>query len=524
MLRTRAALASLFLTVSACGGGGGTTAEAPPPVAGSPVPSPSPSPPPAPAPTPTPAPAPAPTPAPTPSPPLFGTTFVLDGVRYSADPVFREVITGFGWPAYGSGVTDGEGNGARVWYGADSCLTFRFAGIGALDRRGGTSTTIDSFPHVPVITAPGTFDAFLPRMRGFSNPIQALPDPAYDRRSDIKSFLWGVRLKADGTVYRDSRGHYVFVMRFEDGTTLANGWDPATNAPSTTLTSGDLDLITGAQPVTNSLRSHVNAAPANSHFCRWRESTSQTLQPRCIETAVTAGAITGTRKLCYDRGMLQGAYTLTGSDGRVRESGFFEDNRPIGSWGFFSDAATMAVAGTFNNSGMATGEWVYHDTAGRPVRKVPFNGVYTPSGRTPLLRTLEGSYTEIYTSGPNAYQTGSLVKGQKSGPWSTYAPTTLTSNDGTMIVREEVWDPATLVRTGTFCYATGDCVPTSTSQLRSLRTYNWVRTCPYTFPWMEETRYGTDGRPTGSTCYRITGTPKSSTVSALPSCPTVSCQ
>lgn len=258
--------------------------------------------------------------------------------------------------------------------------------------------------------------------------------------------------------------------------------------------------------------------------CTGKFLTAETLQPRCIETAVTAGAITGTRKLCYDRGMLQGTYTLTGSDGRVRESGFFEDNRPVGSWGFFSDAATMAVAGTCNNSGMATGEWVYHDTAGRPMRKVPFNGVYTPSGRTPLLRTLEGSYTEIYTSGPNAYQTGSLVKGQKSGPWSTYAPTTLASNDGTMIVREELWDPTTLVRTGTFCHSTGDCVPTSTSQLRSLRTYNWVRTCPYTFPWMEETRYGTDGRPTGSTCYRITGTPKSSTVSALPSCPTVSCQ
>ena len=467
---------------------------------------------------------PGPAPAPSPSPSIVFNPFTVGGFTYSADPVFRGTITGFGWGPAGFGVSDGEAGPARVWYGTQNCATFRVDGTGVLDLKGGSATTIDSFPHVSLLS-PGSVDALPPSMRGFSRPIQQHLDPAYDRRSELKPFRWGVRMRADGRVHTDSRGHYLVVMRFDDGSTMANGWDPVSNAPSSSLSSGDTNLITGEQTFFNAFRAHVNAPPANSHFCRWRERTSIQLQPRCIDTPnVTAGDVSGaTRRLCYDRGMLQGEYQLTAADGRMRESGFFEDNRPVDGWGFWWASGSQRASGDFTKSGVPTGEWTFRDASGRVTSKVPFTGVYGTLSSTAMLRVLDGVYTEYSYGTSRVYESGRVLSGHKDGPWKTDDSTTLPSNDGTMITSESLWDAGSLTPAGTFC-VNKDCVTRSTPRLLQIRTYKWVNTCPYPHPWMQEVRYGADGRATGKTCYRIDGTPKSSTVTALPSCPTVSCQ
>src|SRR5690606_31899743 len=178
-----------------------------------------------------------------------GPTFVLNGVTYSSSPVADETITGFAYPLTGMGISDGEVAGARVWYGANSCISFRTAGTGVQDMKGGTSTTIDSFPWKKLEFVPGTKNVGTAKMRGFNYPIQYVMDPDYDRRSELRQFQWGVRLNDDGSVYVTSDGYYDFALKFADGSTMHGLWDPSINAPA------DKFLISiGWDQVNNGLR------------------------------------------------------------------------------------------------------------------------------------------------------------------------------------------------------------------------------------------------------------------------------
>jgi hypothetical protein len=405
-----------------------------------------------------------------------------------------------------------------VWYGANSCATFRRDGSGVQDLKGGSSTTIDSFPWKAVSFAPGSESVAVPRMRGYSYPLVSVLDPAYQRRAELKAFQWGVRLKADGSVHTDSRGHYEFALRFADGSVQRNGWNPVTRAPSTELMSGDGNLITGEQAFNNVLRDHVNTPPSTGHFCTFREATSMQLEPRCVETPYTNGAVTGTRRLCYLAGMLNGAYSVTRSDGRALESGQFTSNRPSGGWTQYRDDGTRLVSGSFNTDGLQFGEWLHYDTSDRLSARVPFVGVVTPSGRGTYHRVLDGTLSSYSTAVRAVEITGRVLEGKRADWWKTYEQTTDAGTNGQRLYQEHQYDATTQQTTGSFCYGSGDCVPTTQSWLKTLRTYVW-QACGVAYPYMREVRYNTNGSPAGTSCFRINGTSASFTTEAMTFCP-----
>lgn len=425
----------------------------------------------------------------------YGDSFVVDGITYHTGPVLLEQITGFAWPiAGGMGINDGEAGGARVWYGTNSCMTFRIDGSGVQDMKGGTTTTIDSFPWLDLRFEPGTWSAAFPTMRGFARPIRGILDPSYDRRSELRSFRWGVRLNADGSVYRDVRGHYEFYLKFEDGSALRAAWDPAANGP--------------ASDYSNALRGFTNAVPT-SHFCYFREATSVQLEPYCPETPTT-NPVNGRRKLCYFKGQLNGEYQLWDQYDRTLEEGRFENNRPVGGWFFSRDDGTPYANGSFAENGLQTGEWTYYDANGSRSETVPFTGgtwLYEPWNA--YLRTVTGRYTKYENGLPS--QEGSLWEGHENGWWYSYR--------GSVRAEGREYDANTQIATGASTCYNNDCLKHTRSWLKTFQTYIWSA-CGVSTPWVREVRYNYDGSPAATTCYQLNGTPQEPEIGAeLPHCP-----
>jgi len=441
--------------------------------------------------------------------PLIEGAFEVDGFTYTPKPVFDAVVTGFGYPAAGAGISDGEASGAHVWYGSDSCVSFRHGGSGVRDMKGGTSTTITSFPHIDVDIATGTESSQMATMRGYSGLLDSVLDPQYVRRDELRTFQWGVRVKADGTVHRDSNGMYEFVMKFEDGSVQRAAWDPTTNAPSTKFMDGDMDLITGEDTYTNLLKGYSTDLPPKGHFCMFREQTSVQLAPRCVEEQVTS-FISGTRTLCYSSGMLQGDYTFKSPTGTLLETGKFENNRPAQTWTFYRDDGTLSAQGGFDAStGTLTGEWKYFNTAGQLYQVRNYSGTLTPASNGEFTTVLDGAWAD-YNPGSSvnslAEQTGQIVDGERDGVWTTYQRTLDAGTDGKRIWVQEVYDAGTQLN--------------GTSLIKSRRTYHW-QSC--FGQYMKEAQYNFDGSFASESCSTLVGTSASFTLTPR-ACPTVSCQ
>lgn len=432
-----------------------------------------------------------------------GPTFVLDGVTYSSSPVADETITGFAYPLTGMGISDGEVAGARVWYGANSCISFRTAGTGVQDMKGGTSTTIDSFPWKKLEFAPGTKTVGTAKMRGFNYPIQYVVDPDYDRRSELREFQWGVRLNDDGSVYVTSDGYYDFALKFTDGSTMHGLWDPSINAPA------DKFLISiGWDQVNNGLRNFSNALPTTGHFCMFREVTSVTLEPRCVETPASPGD--RTRKLCYMNGMLNGDYRLTGPNGEPIEGGEFENNRPSGGWTVWQDDGSVWHSGSFSEEGAQSGAWEVQ--SGDTKITAPFSSALTATDRDTFTRYLDGSYLE-HVNGILRLE-GQLVKGYEDGWWNTY-------NSSGHLARADEYDAGTLITDGEICYSGGDCVETKHAWRKQSQIYTW-NSCFGSY--RTDVQWNFDGSFASETCYTLNGTPAEPSLGAVRVCPKVSCQ
>jgi len=419
----------------------------------------------------------------------YGDFFVVNGITYHTGPVLTEKITGFGWPLTGVSINDGEAAGGRVWYGTNSCMTFRIDGRGVQDMKGGTSTTIDSFPWVETQFKPGTKGVAIPQMRGFTYPVRSLPDPNYNRRSELRGFQWGVRINDDGSVHRDSNGYYEFYLKFDDGSVLRAAWDPATNGPASSFS--------------NALRGYVNTPPTQSHFCIFREATSQDLVTHCLTNTTTSNPTNGKRTLCYKAGYLNGEYRLEDQYGNTLEEGQFENNRPSGGWQFLRDDGTLLANGSFAENGAPGGEWTYYDNTGSKSEVVRFSSaasLYEPWNA--YFRHLDGRYMKY--QGGMLNEEGSLLEGQQNGWWYYYrAPTG--PNAGVLYEAHE-YDANTQIPTGGTMCRNGDCIPLTRSWLKSTQNYNWSA-CGVQTPWITERTYNYDGSLATTTCYRLNGTP-----------------
>lgn len=469
----------LALALAACGGGGGGGETTPAPVnPGGGTPPPGGDGPVAPG---------GDTPAP-PSPPIA--TFQADGFSYSPDPVTRGTVRGFARDlAGGAGISSREiGNGATVWYGAETCVGFQSLGTGLVDLKGGTNTQVTSFPWIRVGALANTKSFFIPTMRGVSSgmgPLSAILDPNYQRASELRRFRWGVRVDAAGTVVRDDRGHYDFVMLFEDGTTSHAAWDPATNAPADRLFIGNYR---------NALDDFTHDVPTQSHFCMMKEQTSQEITAYCPEVPVNNPA-GGIRKLCYMGGMLNGPYELKTSAGRTVEAGSFESNRATGGWSFWRDDGSMIATGTVNAQGLATSTWEYFDTLGRKTTIAPFSGQLQAAADGSLSTWLDGAHTDYTYAGTDVLtSSGRVRQGRMDGWWEQFRNTTKLSDQE---------------------YSSTD------GRLRTNRSFNWP-SCGIA-PHVVQTSYG-DGVPNITTCYALSGTPQQPVVGAQRTCPAASCQ
>lgn len=433
-------------------------------------------------------------------PNLHGPTFVVDGISYSSSPVAIETVTGFAYPLAGVGISDGYASGARVWYGSGSCLSFHSVGTGVQDMKGGTSTTIDSFPWTRLEFTPGSMGVAIPQMRGFTYPIRYMLDPEYDRTSELREFQWGVRLESDGSVYVDSNGYHEYLLRFADGTTSRAAWDPSTNAPADTFFAGESS---------NLLRRFSNSLPSSGHFCRFREQTSIQLEPRCVET--TASNVgNAKRKLCYSGGMLNGEYTLTRTDGSTIETGKFLNNRPAEGWTFWDDQKEVAFSGSFNEHGLQSGDWEYHGF-GSQRRQIPFSSVTKPSPNGALYRFLDGRYIEQEAS--TVRLEGRLLEGFEHEWWYSY--------DSSGAIQEATqYDATRLITTGQQCLVGGgECVDIKQSLRTKTQTFRW-KACGVAYPYRIDRVWNTNGTMASQSCVKLQGTPQEySVVEQLSSCP-----
>lgn len=442
-----------------------------------------------------------------PRPNLYGDTFVVDGISYSPSPVLNSHIKGFAYDiATGSGVSDGESGGSHVWYGNNSCLSFRIDGTGTQDQKGGRNASFYSFPLVSLEWKPGTVQA---RLMGGPNASQIV-DPTYDRRSELHNFRWGVRLNANGTVYEDGDGYYQVYVQFLDGSPpLRGAWDPVTQKPATDLYIGGL-----ADMYSNTLADLSTDLPASQHFCMFREQTSISLPSlgtgRCITTLDTGTASPYlNRTYCYSSGMIQGEYSAVDVNGTLRESGEYFANKKAGGWTFWNPDGTTLASGSYDDVGLQTGEWTYHDYAGALSEIVNFRGSLEASSHGTYYVLLDGSYKKYNTFTGLLAESGRLVLGEKDGWWKDFDS-------------EIEYDATILLPAGTQCYTTSagtDCTPYYDSWLKTRKNYDFDCHSVLTV-----TSYTTGGDFNGQVCYRIDGTPDSYTIGETVTCPSVSCR
>lgn len=432
--------------------------------------------------------------------------FTVDGVHYTAGPVIQGIVGGFGYSlGDGAGVNDGEAMNGHVWYGDSFCLTFRADGSGVLDWAGGTSRRYADFPFVRIDDVPGQAETSPMILSEGMSPLGAeLLDPEYDRTSELRAFNWGVRVNDDGSIYDGFNGYYETRMEFEDGSdAMTFMWDPGANGPA--------DNFTGYGGVSTEL-------PATQHFCRFRETVSQTAdgnQSRCVQSVDEySGA---TKSACYSHGVLEGPYSLTSMSGVEIESGQFASNRPVGGWSFSSREGVKRANGTFNEDGLQQGEWQSYDYEGKLAAKVSYKGNLFPSDRGTYYRTLSGAFTGYATTfDGTSYKgrEGSLIDGKRSGPWYFYDETgTRTS--------EENYDFNTQIPNGEWCFSLAEggvaCEPITFSWKNNANYYDWGGCVNGVNTWTHNT-YDMTGSVVSQECFELTGARDMPTMGASKSC------
>jgi hypothetical protein len=417
----------------------------------------------------------------------FGPQFEVDGKPYSAEPVFRGVVSGFGYSfTAGAGVSDGDGQAGHVWQDDDACYSFRPNGTGVVDLMGGRAADHREFPRISLQAYPGTPEVGLATSRFDVVIGRDVIDPTYTRHSSLVGFRWGVRLNDDGTVHQDPGSGMLEVrIRGDEGYfgVRTIEWDPTTNAPK----SSNLD------PLTTELSTKHG-------FCRFFEKRTQDASlddTRCFTTEESDGQGTMFEKsACYLAGELNGPYEVTRkSDDVVVEGGGFERNRPVGGWTLNNTRPDLQQLGEFNADGLANGLWRMQGGE----LEVSFAGT---------LKIALGLPSYV-VSGPSVEydrdQAGALIKrrkgdykdGKLSGDWLAFA------DDG-CVATLEGYDFDTQIPDGRVCLQAGECMEVTRSWMRRRVFFNFGR-CIRNSTFAEQLVYGQNGETRSSTCFEIEG-------------------
>lgn len=427
-----------------------------------------------------------------------GGSFEVDGITYSPGPVNRGEVEGWGYShEEAAGVSDGgPGNEpGRVWFGDDACATFRLNGTGLFDPLGGRNDKYSDVPHI--LISPSRDGGASPSrgtIPGTSLSMARMAAPDYDRTDELYAFRWGVRLDENGEVYEKDSGRLEFYVLFDE--------------PDAPVDSQELHWRAGDGPFLNYffLDDASTENDADHHFCYFAEKRVNEVDGdglTCLERELYAGTDgEAVENACYNKGMIQGAYSLTTTGGQTLVSGEWKDNRPTGIWGFYDKDGNKKYGGEFDPSGVRFGKWEEYDD-GRLERSCTLAGelVESPLG----FHEVYDGPCEVYhttTDRQQIFREGLYDDGFEDGEWLVY------EQDGTL---DEIleYDAAQKRALDTeFCGTTEEgeqaCVQMMTSTLVRKTSYDWGECTPGNHTvWITE--YDDDSQPTGQTCFELEG-------------------
>lgn len=415
--------------------------------------------------------------------------FTIDGVDYSAQPVTKGYITGFG----GSGpvITGTDASPGRLWYGGNACYAFGMDGNAKADAMGGTGINVNRFGDNLVSTSSHPGLATAPSVPLIPS-LQVHPD--FNRSDAVEEFKWGVQLDEDGFPKRDFQNRWVFYIKFSSDSEFDSGtygWEEGEETPISRSWAFDSPL------------GSISRDASNSPYCFWKEPNpliNGEQEPHCRTRSVSYFGEYGpalTYEECYSSGLNHGDFTITMADGTEVLRGNYNKGLPANQWFIGYPNGLMRASGRFNENGMRIGEWIYNFNDGAPHYVLNIKSwKETGFGYHEIL---DGFYHEYFRKQDDSYSflgnEGKYIEGYRDGWWFNY-------DEEGRLQEAKRFNGQQLIPHFRDEYCTSDnsyCEPALTHWREEEIYYSWGTCIPDRY-FYRRTTYASDGSQLSQSC------------------------